>query len=107
MLETNENVLRKAQTVSFVVLSSCELLHAVGMRNVKKTIIRKELFHNKLMLFALVLGFALQWLVVEVGVMEDVFKTAYLTVWEWCFVLGVSLLVVLVHEAGFSFKKRR
>lgn len=108
LLKTNEVVLRKAQTVSFTVLSCCELIHAVGMRNIKKTIVRKEFFYNKLMIVALLVGFLLQVMVIEVGFMNNVFETSSLSMGEWFYALGCSLLVMLIHEilCGGKVEKR-
>lgn len=94
----NETVLMKAQTFSFTTLAVCELIHAVGMRNVKKSFIRKDFFSNKLMIFSLVFGIFLQVLVTEVGFLNDFFKTTKLEFTEWCYILGLACLVLIVHE---------
>ena len=88
----------KAQTFSFTTLAVCELIHAVGMRNVKKSFVRKDFFANKLMIFSLVFGIFLQVLVTEVGFLNDFFKTTKLEFAEWCYILGLACLVLVVHE---------
>ena len=97
MLE-NQSVLNKAQTFAFTTLAICELFHAIGMRNLKKTFIRREFFNNKLMIFAVVLGVALQVAVTEVSFLNEFFKTTKLEFMEWCYILGVALLVLIAHE---------
>ena len=97
-LNTNDAVLMKAQTFAFTALAVSELLHAVGMRNIKKSFVRKDFFSNKLMIFSLVFGIFLQVLVTEVGFLNDFFKTTKLEFTEWCYILGLGCLVLIVHE---------
>ena len=94
----NIEVLKTAQTFAFTTLAVSELLHAVGMRNSKKTFIRKSIFDNKLMIFAVLLGIILQVLVTGVPFLNDFFKTTRMDLAEWCFVLGLSFLVLIAHE---------
>ena len=98
ILNNNPDVLMKAQTFSFAALAVSELFHAIGMRNLKKTFIRKDIFNNKLMVVALVLGIGLQVLVTEIPFLNDFFKTTQLAFTEWCFILGISLMTLVAHE---------
>ena len=98
ILNNNPDVLMKAQTFSFAALAVSELFHAIGMRNLKKTFIRKDIFNNKLMIVALVLGIGLQVLVTEIPFLNDFFKTTQLAFTEWCFILGISLMTLVAHE---------
>ena len=110
MLE-NENILNKAQTFAFTTLAVCELFHAIGMRNVKKSFIRKDFFNNKLMILAVVLGVVLQVAVTEIPLFNEFFKTTRLEFAEWCYILGISLLVLIAHElvvlVGYLKKKKK
>lgn len=103
----NEDVLRKAQTFAFTTLAVCELFHAIGMRNLKKSFIRKDFFANRLMIVAVVLGVGLQVLVTEISFLNNFFKTTKLEFMEWCYILGVSLLVLVAHEAIVLFNNVR
>jgi len=94
----NVEILKKAQTFAFTALAVCELLHAIGMRNVKKSFVRKEFFNNKLMLFSVGFGIFLQVLVTEIPFLNSFFKTTHLQFLEWCYILGIALLVLIVHE---------
>ena len=94
----NEAILMKSQTFAFTALAVCELIHAVGMRNVKKSFIRKDFFANKLMIFSLVFGIFLQVLVTEVPFLNEFFKTTQLTFMEWCYILGMACIVLIAHE---------
>ena len=94
----DETVLKTAQTFAFTTLAVCELIHALGMRNIKKSFIRKDFFANKLMVFSLFFGIALQVLVTEIPFLNEFFKTTQLAFTEWCYILGLSCIVLLVHE---------
>jgi Ca2+-transporting ATPase len=98
LLNSDSNVLMKAQTFAFATLAVSELFHAIGMRNLKKSFIRKEFFNNKLMIVAVAAGVLLQVLVTEISFLNDFFKTTKLELTEWFFILGISLVTLLVHE---------
>lgn len=102
-----EEVLNKAQTFAFVTLAVSELLHAVGMRNVKKTFVRRDICKNKLMNFAVVAGVAIQIAVIEVPLLNVFFKTSDLNVNEWIYLIGLSFMVLVVHELIVAFKKEK
>jgi len=98
LLNNDADVLMKAQTFAFATLAVSELFHAVGMRNLKKSFIRKDIFNNKLMIVAVVFGVLLQVLVTEIAFLNSFFKTTQLAFAEWCFILGLSLITLIVHE---------
>ena len=98
ILENNSDILMRAQTFAFTTLAVSELFHAVGMRNLKKSFIRKDIFNNKLMVFAVVLGVLLQVLVTEIPFLNSFFKTEQLAFTEWCFILGLSFMTLIAHE---------
>lgn len=106
LLQTDGEILKKAQTFCFVTLSTCELAHALTMRNVGKSFVRKDVFKNKLMIASLLLGFVLQWVVIEVPFMNAVFKTSDISFGEWCFVIGCALMVLVAHEVMILLGKK-
>ena len=98
LFDNNPAILMKAQTFAFTTLAVSELFHAIGMRNLKKSFIRKEIFNNKLMVFAAVFGITLQVLVTEISFLNDFFKTSQLGLLEWCYILGLSFMTLIAHE---------
>lgn len=93
-----EAVLNRAQTHAFTVLGMSQLVHAVGMRDVNKSVFRMNHLENKYMLAAWGIGVLLQVLVTEVPYFIDLFGTSRLSLGEWG-VLGVlSCLPLIVHE---------
>ena len=110
LLDNDGNVLMKAQTFAFTTLAVSELFHAVGMRNLRKSFIRKDILNNKLMIVAVVTGVLLQVLVTEIPFLNDFFKTTQLAFTEWCFVLGLSLMTLVAHELlvlGLKLKSKK
>ena len=110
ILNDNQDILMRAQTFAFTTLAISELFHAVGMRNLRKSFIRRDIFNNKLMIIAVSLGLFLQILVTEVAALNDFFKTTRLAVTEWCFILGLSFITLIAHELlvlGINLKNKR
>lgn len=93
-----EGVLVRSQTYAFTVLGISELFHAVGMRNVEKSVFTNKPLSNPLMLGAFVLGLILQVAVTEVPVLVELFETAKLSLEEWRSLILLSAFPVLAHE---------
>ena len=75
-----------------------QLFHAVGMRDVKKSVFRKDLFENKLMLIACAAGFLLQAAVTEVPFLVGMFSTVRLAGKEWAYLAGLAAFPLIAHE---------
>ena len=89
-----------------MTLATCELAHALIMRNADKSFARMDVFKNKLMILAVGLGVFLQWAIIEIPFMNKMFKTSDLLLGEWCFAIGCSLVVLVVHELVVLCKKK-
>lgn len=97
MLERGE-VLSRAQTHAFTVLGMSQLFHAVGMRDVNKSVFAMKHLENPAMLGALGFGIFLQVLVTEIPYFVNLFDTTRLSLDEWCMLGILSALPLLVHE---------
>lgn len=93
-----EAVLNKAQTHAFTVLGMSQLVHAVGMRDVNKSVFRMRHLENKYMLAALGIGLSLQVLVTEIPYFVELFGTSRLSMGEWGILGALSALPMIVHE---------
>lgn len=93
-----EPVLFKAQTHAFTVLGMSQLMHAVGMRDVNKSIFKMDHLENPYMLLAWGAGIALQALVTEVPYFVSLFGTSRLSMAEWLTLGALSGMPLLVHE---------
>lgn len=91
-------VLSQAQTYAFTVLGISELVHAVGMRDVRTSIFSSHLFSNPLMLGAFAMGIILQVAVTEVPFLVSAFETAALSGKEWSFLLCLASIPLVFHE---------
>lgn len=100
-----EPVLCRAQTYAFTVLGLSELFHAVGMRNVERSVFRSGLFSNPLMLFSFAAGLLLQAAVTEIPFLVKAFRTAFLSAGEWGFLLMLAAVPLLAHEVLVLLKK--
>ena len=91
-------VLIHAQTYAFTVLGMSQLFHAVGMRDVEKSVFRMNHLENKLMILACLVGLLLQFAVTEVPFLVSAFGTASLTLHEWLVLAGLAAIPLAAHE---------
>ena len=94
----NESILAKAQTYAFTVLGMSQLFHAVGMRDVHRSVFTGTLFENKLMIGACILGFLLQFAVTEVPFLITAFGTSHLSGQEWMRLTILAAFPLMAHE---------
>lgn len=97
-------VLARCQTYAFTVLGLSQLFHAVGMRDVGRSVFRMNHLENRLMLAAAALGVFLQVLVTENSRLVALFQTAALSGAEWRELLFLAAAPLAAHEllAGLS-----
>lgn len=100
-----ESILARSQTYAFTVLGMCQLYHAVGMRDVQKSIFRMKPKDNPLMIAACVIGFVLQIAVTEVPFLITAFGTSHLSGIEWLLLNALAAFPLLAHEIGVVFTK--
>ena len=91
-------LLNKAQTHAFTVLGMSQLVHAVGMRDVNKSVFRMNHFSNHYMIFACMSGIVLQALVTEIPYFIKLFGTVRLSLKEWGMLAALSAMPLVVHE---------
>lgn len=99
----HEAILNRAQTYAFTVLGMSQLFHAVGMRDVRKSVFKMKHFDNKLMIAACVLGFLLQFAVTEIPFLTAAFGTAHLSLKEWLRLTFLAAFPLLAHELMILF----
>lgn len=102
-LLSNAQILAKAQTYAFTVLGMSQLYHAVGMRDVQKSVFRMNHFQNKMMIVACILGFLLQFAVTEVPFLINAFGTTHLSRNEWIHLSILASCPLLAHECMALF----
>ena len=75
-----------------------QLVHAVGMRDVNKSVFRMNHFSNHYMIFACMSGIVLQALVTEIPYFIKLFGTVRLSLKEWGMLAALSAMPLVVHE---------
>lgn len=101
-----EGILARSQTYAFTVLGMCQLYHAVGMRDVQKSVFAMRPGDNPLMLAACIIGFALQFAVTEIPFLINAFGTSHLSGREWLLLNILAAFPLLAHEVVALFTKR-
>ena len=95
---TDGDVIHLAQTMAFTSLAFAELIHMVCMSNTEKSFVMVFKNKNWMMAIAFAAGVALQFFVILVPGVRDVFKTAQLG-WEaWLITAAVSIVPLVAHE---------
>ena len=92
------SVLAKAQTHAFTVLGISQLFHAIGMRDVNRSVFKINHKNNPYMIGAFVIGIALQAAVTEITPLINLFGTVRLELAEWVQLMALSATPLIVHE---------
>ncbi len=93
-----EEILRRSQTYAFTVLGMSQLFHAVGMRDMERSVFQVNNLENKLMILACAAGFLLQFVVTEIPVLISAFGTTHLEWEEWGILALLAAFPLLAHE---------
>jgi Ca2+-transporting ATPase len=91
-------ILARSQTYAFIVLGLSQLFHAVGMRDVTRSIFKMDHLGNKLMILALAVGILLQVAVTGIPYLAVAFGVCKLSGTEWARLFALSLLPLIAHE---------
>ena len=92
------SVLAKAQTHAFTVLGISQLFHAIGMRDVNRSVFKMNHKNNPYMIGAFIIGIILQAAVTEIEPLIRLFGTVRLNLTEWMQLLALSATPLIVHE---------
>lgn len=98
MLLEQEIILQRAQTYAFTVLGMSQLFHAIGMRNIRKSVFAMKHGENKWMIGACIIGFLLQFAVTRVDFLIEAFGTVCLAPKEWGILAVLAAFPLLAHE---------
>ena len=101
------SVLVKAQTHAFTVLGISQLFHAIGMRDVNRSVFKMNHRNNPYMIGAFVIGITLQAAVTEITPLINLFGTVRLSLTEWAQLMALSVTPLIVHELLVTVSGRR
>ncbi len=93
-----EEVLSYARTMAFMSIISAQLFYSLAFRHYRLSIFQLGLFSNKPLILAIVVGFLLQLLVLEIPLLRDAFKLQMLDGPGWLMALGMGLIPLLLNE---------
>lgn len=94
-------------TMVFTTLTLSQMGHALAIRSDKRSLFDQGLFTNKAMLMAVSVTFVLQMMITYWPMMNDIFKTKPLPVYELSVSLGLSLVVFMAVEIEKMIKRWR
>lgn len=87
-----------AQTMAFVVLSISQLFLALSLRNSRKSLFSIGFFSNKYLIYSIILGMALQILIISFAPIASIFKVYSLSINDWILVAGLSIIPLILNE---------
>jgi len=102
--EAIKSGVREGQTVAVTVLAVSQLFHAIGMRNVNKSVFKMNHLDNKFMLFAFFIGLFLQICIVQIPALNIPFRTTQLNALQWLWVMLLAISPIVAHELFILLK---
>lgn len=99
-------VVEYARTMAFMMLVASQLFYSLAIRNHVKSIFSIGLFSNKYLAGAIVLGLALQLLVIGIPFMQDAFGLQMLDLKGWVMVIALGLVPLLLSEFLKIFRRK-
>ncbi|MGO3238391.1 MAG: calcium-translocating P-type ATPase, PMCA-type [Psychroflexus halocasei] len=93
-----EDILSYARTMAFMSLIASQLFYALAFRHYRKSIFQIGIFSNKYLTGAIIIGFLLQILVLEIPVLQEAFKLQSIDAAGWAMAIGLGLVPLIVNE---------
>ena len=90
--------IHRARTAAFVVLACSQLFHAFNCRSMTASLFTIGVCTNVQLIYACGISFIMQMAVVYVPVLQKVFKTEPLGLFDWVLVIGISSLPLWAME---------
>lgn len=103
----DESVHQYSRTLVFLTLIACQLFYSLSFRHDYKSIFTVGIFSNQMLILAILLGFALQIMIIYTPVLREAFRLQAVGINEWIFVLILGLLPLLSSEIIKFFKRRK
>lgn len=102
-----DDIVSEARTMAFMTIISCQLFYAFSFRHETRSVIGRRFLANKYLLWAVILGFALQFLVLGVPVLQQAFKLQMPDAREWLYIIGFGLVPLIVNEIAKIFMRKK
>ncbi|KOA21292.1 calcium-transporting ATPase 1 [Clostridium homopropionicum DSM 5847] len=101
------NSLLHAQTMAFMVMSISELVHSLNVRSTDKSIFKLGFFTNKLLLGSILIGILLQTMILFIPILRNIFSVYMLNLYDWSWIIALSLTPLVVNEIVKLFKNSK
>jgi len=98
--------LARARTAAFVVLACSQLFHAFNCRSMRTSLFKLGIFTNMNLIWAVMISFALQMVVVYAPFLPRIFKTEPLGLVDWVMVIVISSLPLWAMELVKFFRRK-
>ncbi|MEK6954743.1 MAG: calcium-translocating P-type ATPase, SERCA-type [Candidatus Micrarchaeota archaeon] len=99
--------LEKARTAAFSLLVFFQLFIALSWHADHDPLLKIGVFNNRYLIGAMLVGFISQFLIVQTGALEQIFKTVPLSGLEWASIIIISSSILVVEEIIKYVAKRR
>lgn len=99
--------LDKARSVAFSLLVFLQLFIALSWHADHDPLLKVGIFKNKYLIGAMLLGFAAQFLIIQTGALESVFKTVRMSPMEWLSVFVAGSSVLFAEEIAKYVSRKR
>lgn len=99
------HILGYARTIAFITIIACQLFYALALRHPQQSIFKVGIFKNKYLIGAIVLGFLLQIVLLEVPFFAQAFKLQPLHLRSWLEIMGLGVFPLVLNEVFKLFKK--
>ena len=95
---THDDILLTSQTYAFIVLSLSEIFYSLAMRNVHKSIFRKNIFENKYLNVSIIGGISITGLSLLIPVIRNILKLSAINIFSFITLNLISASILLIHE---------
>ncbi|WP_394906271.1 cation-translocating P-type ATPase [uncultured Mesonia sp.] len=93
-----QTIIDYARSMAFMSIITAQLFYALAFRHYRRSILSLGLFSNKVLSTAIVLGVALQLVLLEIPFLREAFKLSSLSLNDWGIVLTLGLIPLLANE---------
>lgn len=95
------------QTIVFNVLCLCQMGHVLAIRSENRSLFEIGLFSNKPLMFSVLIGLVLQFVITYVPFLQPVFHTEALSLKEFLIVMVASSIVFIAVELEKLVRRKR
>jgi Ca2+-transporting ATPase len=96
-----------ARTLVFTIFAISTLLYVFSVRSTRRSIFSVNIFSNKPLLLAVLVGFILQLIAIYFGPFQKIMETVPLNWYDWGVVAIASIIIIILIEITKAFFNRR